>query len=174
MRGLWPLPGSRVEWDASLADLMKMAQDGPCRSDYIERVRDHFPRVDSTGEKYLILLVALGFLEAKQGQVFTSARGRAVLTGDLPGTVRRVLLDRVEGVTQVLEAVAQGPLRVGLIHLAVSPEFGWERQSQIRYRVQWMQLGELLAPVPARYPAYGITSAGRRELTRARKRVDAP
>lgn len=140
--------------------LVQLAVDQPTRTEYIDRIRRSFEKVNTSAEKYAILMGALGFIERKDQIIVPSQTGERLFSESLPDVVADTLLSRVVGVSDVLIAVREAPLRVGLIHDQVSPRYGWTRQNQVRYRVQWMQVAMLLEPVKARYPAYRLGPAG--------------
>ena len=77
-RSLWPLPGGNQAYVAALEKLLPLASDQPTTADFISRLQQEFPQVESlaTANGYIRVLVALGFIELSGGQVSLTPAGR--------------------------------------------------------------------------------------------------
>ena len=64
-RSLWPLPGGNQAYVAALEALLPHASDQPATAEFISRLQQEFPQVESlaTANGYIRVLVALGFIE---------------------------------------------------------------------------------------------------------------
>jgi hypothetical protein len=101
-RSLWPLPGGNQAYVAALEKLLPLAADQPTSTDFIHRLQEEFPQVESiaTANGYIRVLVALGFVEVNGGQVSLTPTGREFVETDDVELVREALRTRVVGVKE--------------------------------------------------------------------------
>jgi hypothetical protein len=65
-RSLWPLPGGNQAYLTALEKLLPLVSDQPTTAEFIRRLQQAFPQVESlaTANGYVRVLVALGFVDA--------------------------------------------------------------------------------------------------------------
>lgn len=164
-RALWPLPGSATVYGETIVVLLRMAEDSPSVPTYCRRLEDRFPRVATTASGYLKSLTNVGLVECKERDVRLTSAGRRVLRGNRT-VLAQLLLDRVAGVGDLMTSLNEKPMRIGHLHARLQERgFAWRTQSQVRYRLRWMEVAGMVERVTlSRYPQYALTPAGRRLL----------
>lgn len=162
-RSMWPLPGSSNEYLSTLRGLLRSARDQPSVRVYADRLRKSFPGVHGTADNYIEVLAVVGLIEKRDGRVNLSHEGSRFLRSQQPERVLAELLcTRIDGVGDLLDLLADRPQRVGELHPALADRgFTWRTQSQVRYRLRWLETAGLVERRPARYPLYGLTPRGR-------------
>ncbi len=174
-RNLWPLPGGVGAYSASIETMLNAARSGPGRREYEERVGKLFRQVtsQSTVRGYTGVLVTLGLLDSPPGQPvsLTKSGERLLATGDL-AVLRRALVSRVFGVSEVLEVLTSGPVSYPeLVRHLERSGVTWGNQMAIRYRVWWLRAAEAIeADRQMRMDVLRLTAAGRRLINRASPR----
>jgi restriction system protein len=141
-RSLWPLPGGNQAYVAALDKLLPHAADQPTTHDFIGRLQQEFPQVESiaTANGYIRVLVALGFVEVDSGQMGLTPVGRQFVETRDVELVRDALRERVVGVKELLDALEQGPRTMDELQ-AVLAEAGlaWETKAQLGWRLHWLE-----------------------------------
>ena len=167
-RALWPLPGSASGYTATLVALLRMAEDSPSASTYCERLQTEVPGVGASASGYLKPLTNVGLVETSQRQIRLTAAGRSLLEGR-QSLLSELLVQRIAGVREILVILAEEPMRIGQLHARLQEQgFAWRTQSQIRYRLRWMEAAAVVRRVTvARYPQYALTPLGQRLLKKA-------
>jgi hypothetical protein len=153
-RSLWPLPGGNQAYVVALEKLLPLAGDQPTTADFISRLQQQFPQVESlaTANGYIRVLVALGFVELSGGQVSLTPAGRDfVETRDIE-LVREALRVRVVGVNELLAELENGPRTMEQLQQVLT-ELGlaWETNSQVGWRLHWLESAELVVADDGEY-----------------------
>jgi hypothetical protein len=166
-RALWPLPGSAADYSDTLPELLRIAEDNPSVSVFLRRLQKRFPRVSSTASGYLKSLINVGLVEREGARIQLTAAGRQLLRGDRR-VLSEVLIERIAGVAELMRLLSEDPMRIGQLHERLqSLGFTWHTQSQVRYRLRWMEGAGLVERMAlSRYPQYTLTTFGRRVLRR--------
>lgn len=169
---LWPLPGGGDSYLSSLREFIMIAEEGPTREEFIERIVDLFPGVTSskTAGSYLLVTRSLGFLELRKNRVGVTKAGRDYLRTDDLKIVRQALVERIAGVRELLDELKRErkPARIGTLQERMATHgFAWRTLSQLRYRLKWLEQVGLVQHVGKKYPEYsartmGLTSTGKR------------
>jgi hypothetical protein len=146
-RSLWPLPGGNQAYVAALEKLLPHAADQPTTHDFIGRLQQEFPQVESiaTANGYIRVLVALGFVEVDSGQMSLTPAGRQFVETRDVELVRDALRERVVGVKELIDALEQEPRTMDELQ-AVLAEAGlaWETKAQLGWRLHWLESVELV------------------------------
>lgn len=157
-RTLWPLPGGRGSYLATLRRILRMVQ----RTTDTERVIDELVaeyNLDSrkAARSYLRVVHTLGFIEVVGNSVYLTRLGSAELKDPDVVRVRRALLTRVAGTREVLTALRSRPLRISHVRERLRDAgFDWAAETQVRYRLQWLEeVGEVEC-LAARWAEYRI------------------
>jgi hypothetical protein len=153
-RSLWPLPGGNQAYVMALEKLLPRASDQPTTHDFIGRLQQEFPQVESiaTANGYIRVLVALGFVEVDSGQISLTPAGRQFVDTHDVELVRAALRERVVGVNEVLDALEQEPRTMDELQ-AVLGEAGlaWETKAQLGWRLHWLESVGLVASENGKY-----------------------
>lgn len=141
-RSLWPLPGGNQAYAHALEKLLPLAADQPTAGEFIRRLQQEFPQVESiaTANGYIRVLVALGFIELASGQVSLTPAGREfVETRDIR-LVHEALRARIVGVRELLAELDDGPRTMQELQQVLS-ELGlaWETNAQVGWRLHWLE-----------------------------------
>jgi hypothetical protein len=153
-RSLWPLPGGNQAYVLALEKLLPHATDQPMTGEFIARLQKEFPQVESTSTAngYLRVLVALGFVEIDGGQISLRPMGRNLAEQHDLELVRDALRDRIVGIKELLEELARGPRTMDqLQEVLATLGLAWETNSQLRWRLHWLESVGLVAAVGGQY-----------------------
>jgi C-terminal AAA-associated domain len=160
-RSLWPLPGGNQAYVVALEKLLPHAADQPTTHDFIGRLQQEFPQVESiaTANGYIRVLVALGFVEVDSGQISLTPAGRQFVETHDVELVRAALRERVVGVNEVLDALEQEPRTMDELQ-AVLAEAGlaWETKAQLGWRLHWLESVGLVAIENGNYRLVEVSS----------------
>jgi hypothetical protein len=141
-RSLWPLPGGTGQYLTSLRVILYMVARTTDTSDVVDQMVAEFDRTTShkAARSYLHVVADLGFVDLDGPVVRLTASGRKYLeTGDV-AIVRKALLNRVDGVSEILRLLGHRPMRIGLVHERMKEEgYRWTTASQVRYRLRWLE-----------------------------------
>jgi hypothetical protein len=164
-RNLWPLPGGAAAYAETLQALLRLLGAGRRRNEYEEVVRERLTSVQSatTVRGYVSVLVTLGFAEIVHGQLLPTPDGKAFAkSGDL-GLLRRALVERVYGVREVIETVAEAPMAYPELRERLEQRgIAWNNAMAVRYRVWWLvAAGAITAERVSRADLLRVTRAGR-------------
>jgi hypothetical protein len=146
-RSLWPLPGGNQAYVTALAKLLPHAANQPTTHDFIGRLQQEFPQVESiaTANGYIRVLVALGFVEVESGQMSLTPIGRQFIETHDIELVRDALRERVVGVRELLEALEQGPRTMDELQSVLAESgLAWETKAQLGWRLHWLESVELV------------------------------
>jgi restriction system protein len=153
-RSLWPLPGGNQAYVTALDKLLPHAADQPSTAEFISRLQHEFPQVESakTAGGYMRVLVALGFADVDSGQVSLTPVGRQFVETQDVGLVRDALRDRVVGVTEVLDALAERPRTMEeLQEVLAQAGLVWETNVQVGWRLHWLESAGLVTTADGTY-----------------------
>lgn len=141
-RSLWPLPGGAGQYLASLDTILHMVDETTDTGAVLDQIVATFERVRSrkAGRSYLHVVADLGLVNLDGPAVRLTASGRRYLkTGDV-ALVRKALLERVDGIAELLLLLGQRPMRIGLLHERMQTSgYRWSTMSQVRYRLRWLE-----------------------------------
>lgn len=159
---LWPMPGGSDSYLASLADVLRLASDATDTHTAVEALVQHFQNVTSTkaAYSYLRVPVILGLLDIDGPACDLSREGKAFLKRPTGKQLRRLLTERVAGVDDLLRLIGEKPRRIGLLHNEMNElGYGWTKQTQVRYRLRWLEAAGAIRREGAGRPLYRLTSA---------------
>lgn len=167
-RNLWPLPGGARAYPETLRALAEAVGGGATRSELEELVTTLAPTVRSasTVRGYASVPVTLGLVERGRsgGALLLTPIGRRYAqSGDL-GVLRKALSDRVFGVTELLDELAEGPSTCPeLTERLAGRGVSWNHPMAVRYRVWWLVAAEAVdSRRNSRVDVLTLTPAGRR------------
>lgn len=164
-RNLWPLPGGAAAYAETLQTLMRVLGSGRRRSEFEALVGDRLPSVSSatTVRGYVSVLVTLGFAEIIHGQLVPTADGKKFARSGDPAVLRRALVDRVYGVRELIETVAEQPMAYPELRERLEAKgVSWNNAMAVRYRVWWLvAAGAITAERVSRADLLRVTRAGR-------------
>ena len=159
-RTLWPLPGGRGSYLSTLRRILHMV----AQTTDTERVIDEFVagyHLDSrtTARSYLRVVHTLGFVDLVGSSVYLTRAGKAELAEPDTDRVRRALLTRVAGTREILSALRARPLRIGPLRERLrGAGYGWSSETQVRYRLQWLEEVGAIECSAAHWAEYRIAS----------------
>ena len=144
VRSLWPLPGGRQAWRASLDRMLHfVATAGPTMAEAVAWMIRDFPPVES--EKFARgcwqVPRSYGLVETDGERLTLTTEGAAYLKD----TSSRILLDAAEknvlGVTEILKYLAEGPKTSEAILERMRTELGvsWKTGLQVEFRLGWLE-----------------------------------
>ena len=159
---LWPMPGGANTYIESLRDILRIVERAASTSDAVAAVIASFPGVSSAKTAYSYLKVptylGLAFLDGPICEL--TGDGQKYLLSGQPADLRELLVERVAGVRELLELIAARPRRIGLLHAAMTDQgFGWSRDTQVRYRLRWLEAVGAISREGKARPLYRLTSA---------------
>jgi hypothetical protein len=176
-RVLWPLPGGAGNYLRSLRIFLDLAEDEPLTDDFVARIVRRFRKVSSTktARSYAHVVIDLGLLEMRQGCIAWTREGQAYAeTGD-SDILRRALINRIAGVSDLIEELRSEPDRIGrLIPRMQERGFDWQGPSQIRYRLRWLEEIGLVKKEGRARPIYSLTNGRSVRGSGAQKRQQRP
>lgn len=149
-RTLWPLPGGNQAYVHALEVLLPLAADQPSAPDFRLRLQKAFPQVQSpaTAEGYQRVLVALGFVELDNDTISLTPTGRQFVDTHDIQIVRSALSERVIGIAELLDELAQGPRTLDeLQQVVVRLGMPWETTAQVGWRIHWLESAGLVESV---------------------------
>ena len=112
---------------------------------------------------YVSVLVTLGLAEIVPGRLIPTDEGRRFTrSGDL-AVLRRALADRVYGVRELLETLAERQMAYPELRTALEKRgVAWNNAMAVRYRVWWLvAAGAVNAERISRADLLSVTRAGR-------------
>jgi hypothetical protein len=153
-RSLWPLPGGNQAYVTALEKLLPLVSDQPSTAEFISRLQQEFPQVESlaTANGYIRVLVALGFIEVSSGQISLTPAGREFVEKQDVELVREALRTRVVGVKELLAELEDGPRTMGQLQQVLA-ELGlaWETNAQVGWRLHWLESVGLVSATEGRF-----------------------
>lgn len=163
-RNLWPLPGGASAYADTLRTLLRVLGSGRRRSDFEKLARDRLPSVSSstTVRGYVSVVVTLGFAEIVHGQLLPTPDGKAFAkSGDL-AVLRRALVERVYGIRELIETVAERPMAYPELRQRLEEKgVAWNNAMAVRYRVWWLvAAGAISAERVSRADLLRVTRSG--------------
>jgi hypothetical protein len=102
-------------------------------------------RSRKAARSYLQVLNTLGFVDVLGSGVHLTGAGQDQLAGVQPAQFRLALLQRIAGCEEVLAVLRRRPQRMsGLLEQMQDAGFDWSTDSQVRYRLRWLEeVGEV-------------------------------
>lgn len=159
-RTLWPLPGGTGQYLATATAILGRAASSTSAEALLDWFLNEF-ELDSrrTAQSYIRVLHALGLIELVGLSVYVTTDGQRFLeTGDVD-IVRRALTVRISGVDDVLELLGRRPLRIGALTAAMKEAgYDWSTDSQVRYRLRWLEEVGLVSRHGKARPEYRLTA----------------
>jgi len=158
------MPGGAHEYISSLASLLRLADRARHTDDVVDAVLQRFDSVTSrkSAGAYLRVPMVLGLLDidgprcevTDHGHDFLGRSGTAATDG-----LYALLVSRVTGVEELLDLLRERPRRIGLLHQEMNRlGFTWANQTQVRYRLRWLEaVGAVCREGRAR-PLYRLTN----------------
>jgi hypothetical protein len=109
--------------------------------DAVGQIVDIFDLASSKAARsYLGVVSTLGFIEIVGPSVYLTREGRKQIANPDPLRVRRALVGRVAGCSELLSLLRRRPLRMAALAERMSNAgFKWSTQSQVRYRLRWLE-----------------------------------
>jgi len=145
--------------------MLRALGSGRGRSDFERLARERLLSLSSatTVRGYVSVLVTLGFADIAHGQLIPTPEGKAFSrTGDL-GILRRALVERVYGIRELIESVAEQPMAYPELRERLEEKgVAWNNAMAVRYRVWWLvSAGAISAERVSRADLLRVTRAGR-------------
>jgi len=153
-RALWPLPGGNQSYVTALEALMPHAKDQPATNEFIKRLQQDYPQVESiaTANGYIRVLVALGFIEIDGGRINLTPSGRDFAETRDVEIVRSALRNRIVGITEMLTEFQNGPrTKEQLQRVLTTLGLAWETSSQVGWRIHWLESVGLIVGDDGKY-----------------------
>lgn len=158
-RTLWPLPGGAHQYLTSLHALVLIADRAQDTDEALDLILEHFDSVHSrkAAGSYLRIGVILGLLSVDGSKCDLASHGRTFLQRQDPTQILELLRSRVEGVAELETLLREQPRRIGLLHREMFIlGFKWSKDTQVRYRLRWLEaVGGVYREGRAR-PWYGL------------------
>lgn len=142
LKTLWPLPGGAGFYLESLARLIEIVEVSATTEVAVAAVVMSFDSVSSAkaAGSYLHVAASLGLLTLDGSFCEVTHEGTAFLATRSRRRIARLLTQRIAGVTELLELLEQQPRRIGLLHREMNRlGFTWTRDTQVRYRLRWLE-----------------------------------
>jgi hypothetical protein len=141
---LWPLPGGRENFVATMATLLAYVGDSePTLDQFIDWMRSTFPRVNSkkTAKSYIEMVRLSGLIEPRGDRLTLTADAAAYLASSDPEDLLRTMCDNIAGLEETLERVRVVPSTPADIEVFLNELLGtsWTSQAQAGYRLQWLE-----------------------------------
>lgn len=141
-RTLWPLPGGAGHYLAALSSMLHMVHQTYDTDQVIDRLLSHYQAVRSrkAARSYLHVLSHLGLVDLDGPVVRLSPSGFSFLQTQDPQIVKEALLSRIAGVDELILFLSTRPARIGLLLPQLQARgYRWTTQSQLRYRLRWLE-----------------------------------
>lgn len=142
-RTLWPLPGGTGSYLTSLSLILQLVAESTDADAAVAALVERFDQVSSpkASRTYLHVVADLGLIELDGYHVDVTETGIEYLKTRDPQLVERSLLDRIEGVTDIIDMLRARPRRIGLLHSELKQRgfASWTTDKQIRYRLRWLE-----------------------------------
>lgn len=116
----------------------------------------------TTVRGYVSVVVTLGFAEIVHGQLLPTPDGKAFAkSGDL-AVLRRALVERVYGIRELIETVAERPMAYPELRQRLEEKgVAWNNAMAVRYRVWWLvAAGAISAERVSRADLLRVTRSG--------------
>jgi hypothetical protein len=162
-RSLWPLPGGSGEYLASLHSILEMVHASTDTDEVLDQLLSAFPAVASrkAARSYLHVVNDLGLVDLDGPAIRLTTAGQKYRETKDAKVVERALLNRIAGVPELLALIAQRPRRLGLLCEAMRHEgFSWSTQSQVRYRLRWLEEVDWVTRHGQARPEYRLKHSG--------------
>lgn len=169
-RALWPLPGGAGNYLGALRRFLDLAEDEPHVDEFTSRVVRKNKTVSSAkaARSYLHVVIDLGFLAMKRGSVVRTQEGEKFVSSNDFNIVRQALVERVAGVSDLLDELRRQPDRIGLLLPRMQAlGYRWQTASQIRYRLRWLEEVGMVKKEGRARPVYSLASVGAPRLRKA-------
>jgi hypothetical protein len=173
VRSLQPLPGGIENYPKTLAAMLDMCLDPVPVESLREQISGAFPTVSServAGGYISGVLYALGLAERSGRCVIATRSGRRFAKTLNLDILEKALLDRVEGIPELLKVLEGSDGRMAEIQAEMAAVgFEWLSDWQVRFRLRWLRVVGLTIRLSekdsnGRYPEWTLTSRGRRKL----------
>ncbi len=162
-RSLWPLPGGAGRYLDSLRAILHMVDGTTDTEEVLGRMVVEFDKTKSlkAARSYLHVVADLGFIDLDGPVVRLTSSGRSYHQAGDAKLVRKALLSRIEGVTEMLQLLGRRPMRIGLLHERMKEAgFNWKTVSQVRYRLRWLEEVGTVTRHGAGRPEYRVQKVG--------------
>lgn len=126
----------------SLVSLIEIVLRTSTTEEAVDAVLGSFGGVSSgkSARSYLHVAATLGLLHLDGPFCEVTPDGNAFLRDREPGRIRGLLIERVAGVEELLELLKTRPQRLGVLHAEMRRlGFTWVRNTQVRYRLRWLE-----------------------------------
>lgn len=173
VRSIQPLPGGIQNYPKTLAKMIGMCLDPVPVKLLRGQIFGAFPTVSSerVASGYISgVLYALGLAERSGRNVVATRSGRRFAeTLDL-AILEKALLNRVEGIPELLGVLGESDGRMAEIQAEMAVAgFEWLSDWQVRFRLRWLRVVGLTTRLAekdssGRYPEWTLTLRGRRKL----------
>lgn len=158
-RTLWPLPGGVGNYLTTLEWIVAQVAAVGRTEEVAARIVDRYD-VGSlkTATSYLRVVHALGLIEISGQSVYLTRRGRTFLDAPSPAIVEEVLNARIAGCTDITAELARRPRRIGpLTELMREQGHSWSTNTQVRYRLRWLEEVGAVERQGTTRPEYRVT-----------------
>jgi len=108
-------------------------------------------------KSYLYVTIVLGLTEIRMGLTKTTDSGDEFVRTKKSEVIAKSLIERIDGVAEILDLLSEEPMRIGLLAPAMAGRgFDWRTPSQLRYRLRWMEECNLVRRVGLARPVYFV------------------
>jgi hypothetical protein len=159
-RTLWPLPGGSGAYLRSLRLLLVEADKNRTADEMTSFIIRKFPNVTSrkAAKSYFYVTTVLGLTSLTGGRTRLTERGRSFVETKSSDVVLNAVIDNVAGVDEIIEFLSEEPRRIGLLLTAMnSVGYEWRTDSQLRYRLQWLEECGAIEKLGRGRPIYVLT-----------------
>lgn len=138
---LWPLPGGAGNYLSALEWIVRQVADDDRTEDIVDRMVTHYGLAShKTAASYLRVPHVLGVIEIVGNSVYLTAVGKEFLATPAATIIETGLVTRISGCTDITAELARRPRRLGpLAELMRERGHSWSTNSQVRYRLRWLE-----------------------------------
>lgn len=157
-RTLWPLPGGAGNYMRSLHWILTQVSETTDVRTVVSEMMGKYLLVSSkTAKSYLRVPAALGLIDLVGDSVYITPLGSEYLEGRSQAIIGTALLNNIEGCDEILSHLRARPLRIGILFTKMqSTGHCWATQSQLRYRLRWLEEAGLLERHGKSQPEYRL------------------
>lgn len=140
-RTLWPLPGGAGNYLSSLHWILLTVERTNETSTVVSEMMEHFNLTSAKAAKsYLRVPNSLGLIDLVGRSVYLTADGQTYLRKPSTLFVQKALTGNIQGCGELLIILRSRPLRIGkLLQEMQEAGHGWTTDSQLRYRLRWLE-----------------------------------
>ncbi|WP_338857834.1 hypothetical protein WDY80_23870 (plasmid) [Gordonia hongkongensis] len=138
---LWPLPGGVGNYLFALEWIVGQVAGVERTESVVDQMVAHYSLASrKAAVSYLRVAHTLGLIEIVGSSVYLTPVGKAYIASPCPKLVEESLVSRVSGCADITAELALRPRRLGpLAELMRERGHRWSTNSQVRYRLRWLE-----------------------------------